>query len=418
MTSSAIEKVCIIGLGYIGLPTAAVVASRGVRVLGVDVKPEVVETINRGDIHIVEPDLEALTAHAVAQGFLRAATTPEAADVFVIAVPTPFTEGRADLAYVRAAAGSIASHLRRGDLIIVESTCPPGTTEEVTRILAEQRSDLRLPAGRDDTSDVFVAYCPERVLPGRVLTELVENNRVIGGISAECSRRAQEFYAIFCKGALLTTNARTAEMCKLTENSFRDVNIAFANELSMVCDQLGVNVWELIKLANGHPRVNILQPGPGVGGHCIAVDPWFIVQAAPEEARIIRTAREINDGKPAWVLDKVRAALTGLPAPAKVACLGLAFKAEVDDLRESPALHIAEELATWPECELRVCEPFIKKLPRSLAGRTNVIMAADGEKAVEGADIVLLLVNHVQFARMPREALAGKAIIDTRGIWS
>ena len=418
MTPLAIDKVCIVGLGYIGLPTAAVIASRGVRVLGVDVKLEVVETINRGDVHIVEPDLKDITADAVADGFLRAATEPEPADVFILAVPTPLRNGKADVTYVEAAARSIAQYLSPGNIVIVESTCPPGTTELVTQILAELRSDLCLPAGRDEPCDVFVAYCPERVLPGRVLTELVENNRVIGGISDECSRRAVQFYKIFCKGALLTTDARTAEMCKLTENSFRDVNIAFANELSIVCDQLDINVWELIRLANGHPRVNILQPGPGVGGHCIAVDPWFIVEAAPCEARIIRMAREINDGMPAWVIEKVRAALAGRTAPVRVACLGLAFKADVDDLRESPALHIAEELATWADCELRVCEPFVKELPRSLAGRPNVTMVANGERAMDGADVVLLLVNHSQFARIPREALAGKTVVDTRGVWS
>jgi UDP-N-acetyl-D-mannosaminuronic acid dehydrogenase len=418
VTPLAIDKVCIVGLGYIGLPTAAVIASRGVRVLGVDVKLEVVETINRGDVHIAEPDLKAITADAVADGFLRAATEPEPADVFILAVPTPLRNGKADVTYVEAAARSIAQYLSPGNIVIVESTCPPGTTELVTQILAELRSDLCLPAGRDEPCDVFVAYCPERVLPGRVLTELVENNRVIGGISDECSRRAVQFYTIFCKGALMTTDARTAEMCKLTENSFRDVNIAFANELSIVCDQLDINVWELIRLANGHPRVNILQPGPGVGGHCIAVDPWFIVEAAPREARIIRVAREINDGKPAWVMEKVRAALAGRVGPVRVACLGLAFKADVDDLRESPALHIAEELATWVDCELRVCEPFIKELPRSLAGRPNVTMVANGERAVDGADVVLLLVNHSQFGRIPREALAGKTVVDTRGVWS
>ena len=417
MKPVTIDKVCIVGLGYIGLPTAAMIASCGVSVLGVDVKHEVVETINRGDIHIVEPDLKAITAHAVAEGFLRAATEPEPADVFILAVPTPLSSGKADVSYVETAARSIAQYLNPGNIVIVESTCPPGTTERVAQILADLRSDLRLPAGRDEPCDVFVAYCPERVLPGRVLTELVENNRVIGGISDACSRRAVQLYKMFCKGALLTTDARTAEMCKLTENSFRDVNIAFANELSLVCDKLDIDVWELIRLANGHPRVNILQPGPGVGGHCIAVDPWFIVEAAPREARLVRIAREINDGKSAWVIEKVRAAFAGRAAPVRVACLGLAFKADVDDLRESPALHIAEELATWEDCELRVCEPFIKELPRSLAGRPNVTMVANGERAMDGADVVLLLVNHSQFGRIPREALVGKAVVDTRGVW-
>ncbi len=417
MRTLSINKVCVVGLGYVGLPTAAVIASCGVSVLGADLKRDVVETINRGDIHIVEPDLKATIADAVADGFLRAATEPEPADVFILAVPTPLTDGKADVSYVEAAARSIAPQLRPGNIVIVESTCPPGTTERLTQILADLRADLRLPSGRNEPCDIFVAYCPERVLPGRVLTELVENNRVIGGVSDECSRRAVQFYSIFCKGVLQTTDARTAEMCKLAENAFRDVNIAYANELSIVCDRLGVDVWELIRLANGHPRVNILQPGPGVGGHCVAVDPWFIVEAAPHEARIIRTAREINDGKPAWVIEKVRAALAGRAAPITVACLGLAFKADVDDLRESPALHIVEELAMWADLELRVCEPFVNELPRSLARRANVTMVASGERALDGADVVLLLVNHSQFARIPREALTGKTVVDTRGVW-
>jgi UDP-N-acetyl-D-mannosaminuronic acid dehydrogenase len=266
---------------------------------------------------------------------------------------------------------------------------------------------------------VHIAYCPERVLPGRVLTELVENNRVIGGITTECSRKAEAVYRIFCKGNLLVTNARTAEMCKLTENAFRDVNIAFANELSLVCEKLGINVWELIKLANGHPRVNVLQPGPGVGGHCIAVDPWFIVEAAPEEARIIRTAREINDGKPRWVLDKVnKAVAAAYKTRVKVACLGLAFKADVDDLRESPALEIVEHLASAQSCDLLVCEPNIEELPRSLAGRDNVAMLEDAADAVAKADVVLLLVNHQPFTEIGKPALAGKAVIDTRGLWA
>lgn len=418
MTQSKIESVCIMGLGYIGLPTAAVVASRGVKVLGVDVKQQVVDTINRGEIHIVEPDLEAVTAHAVAQGFLRAATTPEVADVFVIAVPTPFSGGKADLSYVFSAARALAPSLRKGNLVIVESTSPPGTTEQVADIIAELRPDLRMPQRVNDQCDIYVAYCPERVLPGRVLTELVENNRVIGGLTDECSLRAQKFYAVFCKGALLTTNARTAEMCKLTENSFRDVNIAFANELSVICDKLGINVWELIKLANGHPRVNILQPGPGVGGHCIAVDPWFIVEAAPEDARIIRAAREINDGKPEWVIDKVRKELAGFQGTAKVACLGLAFKANVDDLRESPALQIVQSLSSLTQIELLVCEPFIERLPKSLADCKNVKQYASGIEAVADADIVLLLVNHTEFQEITIKDLSNKPLIDTRGVWA
>lgn len=421
MIGDSIETVCVIGLGYIGLPTASVLASRGMRVIGVDVKPEVVQTINRGEIHIVEPELEAVTAHAVQLGFLTAAREPRAADVFIIAVPTPWHDGMADLTYVEAATRTVAPHLRKGNLVVVESTCPPGTTEKVACLLAELRGDLIFPTKDGDPCDVFVAYCPERVLPGRVLTELVENNRVIGGITTECSRRAQSLYRIFCKGALLTTTARTAEMCKLTENAFRDVNIAFANELSLICERLGINVWELIKLANGHPRVNILQPGPGVGGHCIAVDPWFIVEAAPEEARIIRTAREINDGKPAWVLNKVREAIDEVShgtARVKVACLGLAFKPNVDDLRESPALQITETLANSGSCDLLVCEPYIDELPKSLAGHRGVSMVADAMDAIRRSEVVLLLVNHQPFTAVERAALTGKIVIDTRGMWA
>ena len=419
MTAPTIGSVCVIGLGYIGLPTASVLASRGVRVVGVDVKKSVVDKINRGEIYIVEPELEALTAHAVQLQLLTAAQEPVPADTFIIAVPTPFHDGKADLSYVNAAARSIAPHLRTGNLVIVESTCPPGTTEKVSGMLSQLRSDLRFPQKESDAADVSIAYCPERVLPGRVLTELVENNRVIGGITRKCSERARGIYAIFCKGKLLLTTARTAEMCKLTENAFRDVNIAFANELSVICDRLGINVWELIKLANGHPRVKILQPGPGVGGHCIAVDPWFIVEAAPKDARIIRTAREINDVKPQHVLDNVREALAaaGLRR-AKIACLGLAFKADVDDLRESPALYIVEQLANWGTCELVVCEPYIEALPNSLLGRPGVRMVDDASQAVEESDLVLLLVDHKRFAQIPRNKVADKLVIDTRGMWA
>ncbi len=420
MTTTDFRSVCVMGLGYIGLPTASVLASRGVEVLGVDIRADVVDTINKGRIHIVEPELDAVTAHAVQVGRLKAATEPSPADAFMIAVPTPFHDGKADLAYVEAATKAIAPVLARGNLVVVESTCPPGTTEEVARALARLRPDLTFPVKDGDPADVYVAYCPERVLPGRVLTEIVENNRVIGGITAECSSRARSLYSIFCRGELRTTNARTAEMCKLTENAFRDVNIAFANELSLVCDRLGINVWELIKHANGHPRVNILQPGPGVGGHCIAVDPWFIVEAAPEEARIIRTAREINDGKPHRVIEKVREAVAALDIGdrrARIACLGLAFKPDVDDLRESPALQIVEHLAEWGVCDLVVSEPNIERLPRALAERPWVRMA-DGAEAVRAADVVLLLVNHRPFLEIGDDLRRDKTVIDTRGIWT
>lgn len=416
-----LNTICVVGLGYIGLPTAVVLASRGVSVIGVDVNKDVVTKINRGEIHIVEPDLDAVTARVVQNGQLHAATSPAAADAFVIAVPTPFHDGKADLTYVHAAAASVAPVLKVGDLVVLESTSPPGTTEAMAAQLAALRPDLRFPSAAGGPCDVHVAYCPERVLPGRVLVELVENDRVIGGITAECSARAEALYRIFCTGSLLKTGVRTAEMCKLTENSFRDVGIAFANELSVICDRLGINVWELIRLANHHPRVNILQPGPGVGGHCIAVDPWFIVEAAPEQSRLIRMAREVNDGKPAHVLDKIKAAVDGARAAGarpKVALLGLAFKPDVDDFRESPALQIAETVAEWNNCEVLVSEPHASQLPGKLAGQQHVCLLDDTGALIRDAHIVVMLVNHRPYNEIPRADLEGKAIIDTRGVWS
>ena len=416
-----LNSICVIGLGYIGLPTAVVLASRGVSVIGVDVNKDVVTKINRGEIHIVEPDLDAVTARAVQNKLLRATSVVEAADAFVIAVPTPFHDGKADLSYVHAAAASIAPVLKAGNLVVLESTSPPGTTESMVAQLAALRPDLRLPTAEGGACDVHVAYCPERVLPGRVLIELVENDRVIGGITPGCSERAEALYRIFCTGSLLKTGVRTAEMCKLTENSFRDVGIAFANELSLICEKLGINVWELIRLANHHPRVNILQPGPGVGGHCIAVDPWFIVAAAPAESRLIRTAREVNDGKPAHVLDKINAAVAGVRAAGaqpKVALLGLAFKPDVDDFRESPALRIAEAVAEWNNCDVLVSEPHTAQLPGKLAGLKHVRLVENARDLIRDAHIVVMLVNHRQYKDIPRADLEDKAIIDTRGVWS
>ncbi len=421
MSQNKLKTICVVGLGYIGLPTAVVLASRGTTVIGVDVNEDVVTKINRGEIHIVEPDLDAVTARVVQNGLLRASTTPEAADAFVIAVPTPFHHGKADLTYVHAAAASIAPMLKTGDLVVLESTSPPGTTESMASQLAQLRPDLRFPKVGDDQCDVRVAYCPERVLPGRVLVELVDNDRVIGGITPECSAKAEELYRIFCNGSLLRTNVRTAEMCKLTENSFRDVGIAFANELSVICEKLDINVWELIRLANHHPRVNILQPGPGVGGHCIAVDPWFIVEAAPDESRLIRTAREVNDGKPTYVLDKIKTSISGaraMGAKPKVALLGLAFKPDVDDFRESPALQIAEAVAEWDNCEILLSEPHADRPPGTLANHRHVHMVEDAHDAVRDANIVVMLVNHRLYSEIARTELEGKAVIDTRGVWS
>jgi len=409
------NKISVIGLGYIGLPTAAIIASRGVDVIGVDVSQNAVDTINKGEIHIVEPDLDIVVRSVVQTGKLKATTVPEAADAFMIAVPTPFRENyQPDLSYIKAAANAIAPVLEKGNLVVLESTSPVGATEKLAGWLAEARPDLNFPLNSNHAIDINMAYCPERVLPGYVLQELVSNDRVIGGLSELCASKAVELYEIFIKGDCLRTNARTAEMAKLTENSFRDVNIAFANELSIICDTLQINVWELIKLSNRHPRVNILNPGPGVGGHCIAVDPWFIVSSDPDNAKIIRTAREVNDSKPHYVVEKVVTASDRFKAPV-VACFGLAFKADIDDLRESPAVEIVEQLASKNIHQLLVVEPNVKQLPSSLDGQVEKVEIS---QALEKADIVLLLVDHKQFKQIPAEKLHGCVTIDTRGIWT
>lgn len=394
------KKVSVIGLGYIGLPTAAILATHGIEVIGVDVNRHAVDTINQGKIHIVEPDLEAMVHSAVMSRKLKAVLKPEKAEAFIIAVPTPFKEERKpDLSYIEAAMKSIAPVLEEGNLIILESTSPVGTTEKMVGWL---------PA-----LDLDIAYCPERVLPGHIIREIVGNDRVIGGLTPKSARRAKELYQIFVKGECLITDARTAEMTKLTENAFRDVNIAFANELSLICDELEINVWELIKLANRHPRVNILQPGPGVGGHCIAVDPWFIVDSAPKTSHLIKTARQVNDSKPHHVLAKVQEKIRTMKNP-KVACLGLSFKADIDDIRESPALEIAERLAK-EKIDLIVAEPHLDELPKSL--QLPNVSAASAEDAIQMADVVLLLVNHRKFASIDKALLQGKCIIDTRGVF-
>jgi UDP-N-acetyl-D-mannosaminuronic acid dehydrogenase len=409
------NKVCVIGLGYIGLPTAAVIASRGIEVLGVDVSTYAVDTINQGKIHIVEPDLDMLVQAAVMTGKLKAATVPDVADAFIIAVPTPFKDDKKpDLSFIEAAVKSIAPILKAGDLIILESTSPVGTTEKISHWLAELRTDLVLPHQDPDNAQLYVAHCPERVLPGRILEELVSNDRIIGGITTQCAAMATTLYMQFVRGECLQTSSRTAEMTKLTENSFRDVNIAFANELSMICDTLKINVWELVKLANRHPRVNILSPGPGVGGHCIAVDPWFIVDSAPEQANIIRLAREINDYKPQYVIEKVIKAADEFKRPI-IACLGLAFKADIDDLRESPAVNIAKALKQQKVGEVLVVEPNIKALPASLADlKQNLVSLPE---ALEKANILLILVDHKQFKSLSLADVARKIVIDTRGIF-
>ncbi|TCW83047.1 UDP-N-acetyl-D-mannosamine dehydrogenase [Burkholderia sp. SRS-46] len=407
------DVVSVIGLGYIGLPTAAAFASRRKTVVGVDVNRIAVDTINRGEVHIVEPELDMLVRAAVTQGHLRATQEVEPADAFLIAVPTPFSEGRKpDLSYVEAASRAIAPVLKAGDLVVLESTSPVGTTERIAAWLADMRPELTFPQQAGEQSDIRIAHCPERVLPGHVIRELVENDRVIGGMTRRCSEAATELYRVFVRGECVLTDVRTAEMCKLTENAFRDVNIAFANELSMICESLDINVWELIRLSNRHPRVDILQPGPGVGGHCIAVDPWFIVDSAPEHARLIRTARTVNDDKPHHVIDRIEHVARRFREPV-VACLGLAFKADIDDLRESPAVEIVRTLAERAIGEVIVVEPNVGALPGSLEGSAVLVELAD---ALARADIVVILVDHRQFKRIDPLKLHTKIVIDTRGL--
>lgn len=412
-----IERVCVVGLGYIGLPTATVFADHGVEVVGVDTNPAIVESINMGRPHISEPDLDVLVRRVVGAGRLVARTAPVAADAFVIAVPTPFREDRQpDISYIEAACRAVAPVLAPGNLVVLESTSPVGTTEWMSRQLAELRPDLSWPHADGDGADIRIAHCPERVLPGQILREVVQNARIIGGLTRSCGQAALALYRLFAVGDCHLTSARTAELAKLAENAFRDVNIAFANELSIICDGLGIDVWDLIRVANLHPRVNILHPGPGVGGHCIAVDPWFIVAADPANSRLIRTAREVNDSKPEWVVEKVRAAAAASTKPRPViACLGLTYKADIDDLRESPAVAIVERLAREGLGDLRIVEPYVDALPPMLAGLGLSLEGFD--RAIEAADIVLLLVDHSVFRRVDRRVLAGRRVIDTRGIW-
>lgn len=396
-------SVCVVGLGYIGLPTAAMLASTGHRVTGVDINLGVVESINAGRVHIVEPDLENLVRDVVASGNLTATAAPVAADVFLICVPTPFADGPGtpipDISHVLAAARAIAPVLAAGNLLIIESTCPVGTTEQVRDELAA----MSVPADR-----ILLAYCAERVLPGRILHELTSNDRIVGGIDEASTAAAEAFYRAFVHGAVLTASSRTAEMVKLVENSFRDVNIAFANEISILSDHLGIDPWEVIRLANHHPRVQILQPGPGVGGHCIAVDPWFIVASDPDTARLVRTAREVNDAKTDWVIAQVRGAAAhlgaGLGRPVRVACLGLAYKPDIDDLRESPALRVTMSLAD-AGIEVLACEPHL--------GTHPLLKLYSAKEAVAGADLVIVLVKHARFANL---AFGDKPVLDYCGL--
>lgn len=414
--------ISVIGLGYIGLPTAAAFASSKRKVIGVDINQRAVDTINRGEIHIVEPDLDKVVKSAVEGGYLSATVQPVEADAYLIAVPTPFKgDHEPDMIYVKSAAESIAPVLKKGVLVVLESTSPVGATEQMAEWLAALRPDLSFPQQVGELADINIAYCPERVLPGQVMVELIKNDRVVGGMTPVCSARASELYNIFLKGECIITNSRTAEMCKLTENSFRDVNIAFANELSLICADQGINVWELIRLANRHPRVNVLQPGPGVGGHCIAVDPWFIVSQNPEQARLIRTAREVNDNKPLWVINQVKAAIadclaeTGRRASElTIACFGLAFKPNIDDLRESPAMEIAEMLAEWHGGKTLVVEPNIHELPGKLVGHCELTSA---DVALAQADVLVMLVDHKEFKAVPADKVHQPWIVDTKGVW-
>lgn len=419
MPDHVFARISVIGLGYIGLPTAAMFAASDVKVIGVDVNTDIVNTINRGDVHIVEPGLEKLVRAVVRKGSLIATSLPEPADAFLIAVPTPFKDGNhePDLTYIEAAARSIAPVLESGNLVILESTSPVGTTEKMSGWLAEARPDLSFPQAAGELSDILIAHCPERVMPGRVLQELVLNDRIIGGMTARCSRAASRLYSIFVDGECIIASAPSvAELTKLTENSFRDVNIAFANEMSMICDELGVGVWEVLKLANRHPRVSILQPGPGVGGHCIAVDPWFIVSSAPKQAHLIRAAREVNDSKSNWVIEKINLALSEYLAThptissteVSIAIYGLAFKSNIDDLRESPALAIAHVLTASHNGPIVILEPNIDVLPAGLEGAK--LMGA----GMPAADIHVMLVDHDEFKSQSRPA---GVVLDLRGLW-
>ncbi len=418
MKSETKPNVCVVGLGYIGLPTAAVIARAGCKVLGLDVSQNVVDTINRGEIHIEEVDLDGLVQGVVARGLLSASTQVAPADVFVIAVPTPFHKESGDhapdISYVLAAGKTIAPVLKHGDVVILESTSPVGTTEQMRDMIAQMRPDLKIPGLTHETPDIAIAYCPERVLPGRILEELTNNDRSIGGITPRCARKALAFYKRFVRGTCVTTDARSAEMTKLVENAYRDVNIAFANELSIVSDAMGLDVWEVIRLANRHPRVNILSPGPGVGGHCIAVDPWFIVHGAPDETPLIRTARGVNDHKMHHVIAKAEALIEAHPE-ARVACLGLAFKANIDDFRESPARFVTSRLARKFGARIHVVEPYAQELPIEFTdtGVTQI----DIDDALETCDILVVLVDHDVFKVVPLAERASKLVYDTRGIW-
>jgi UDP-N-acetyl-D-mannosaminuronic acid dehydrogenase len=409
------STVSIIGLGYVGLPTAALIASRGIRVIGVDANSEVVSTINSGQVHTTEADLAGLVQKVVTSGHLSARGDPAQADAFLIAVPTPICADKSpDVSYILQATRSIAPVLKSGDVVILESTSPIGTTEQISELIGQLRPDLAVPTRAEENADIAVAYCPERVLPGHILAELVSNDRCIGGITPRCARRVQRFYKMFVRGTCYTSTARTAELVKLTENSFRDTNIAFANELSLICDRFNIDVWEVIELANRHPRVSVLRPGPGVGGHCIAVDPWFIVHSAPDLARVIRCAREVNDSKIHFTIAKC-IKLIEREGNSDVAILGLAFKANIDDLRESPALEVAIELATRCGSRIKIVEPNILTLPPVLSCRGAELI--DLDSALSTCGVLLLLVDHDDFKMVSASERGAALVYDARGIW-
>jgi UDP-N-acetyl-D-mannosaminuronic acid dehydrogenase len=413
---SDFSTVSIIGLGYVGMPTAALVASRGISVIGVDANPQVVATINSGHVHIIEADLEGLVQKVVSSGLLTARATPVPADVFVITVPTPVLEDKSpDLTHLWDATRAIAPVLLSGNAVIIESTSPIGTTEKVSELIGSLRPDLKVPTDAGENADIAVAYCPERVLPGRILAELASNDRCIGGLTPRCARRVQKFYKTFVRGSCFMTSARTAELVKLAENSFRDTNIAFANELSLICDRFDINIWEVVELANRHPRVNILRPGPGVGGHCIAVDPWFIVHSAPDLAPLIRTAREVNDSKTSYTVNRC-VQLIESKSNSDVACLGIAFKANIDDLRESPALEVALELAQRYGRRIKIVEPNIERLPKVLEDMGAELI--DLEDALSECGLLVLLVDHDEFKLVSARERNSSLVYDTRGIWA
>jgi len=409
------QRICVVGLGYVGLPTAAILATKGIEVVGVDVDVDRVEAVNAGAAYIAEPDLGAMVRETVEKGRLHARQEVVAADAFVVAVPTPLGRNQEpDLQCLRDAAASLAQVLVPGNLVVLESTSPVGTTEAVCKWLAEARPGLTFPHTAGEDSDIRIAYSPERILPGNILAELVNNDRVVGGVTPSCARAASSLYRIFVHGTCSVTSARTAELVKLTENAYRDVNLAFANELSLVCDALGLDPWEVIELANRHPRVDVLRPGPGVGGHCVAVDPWFLVHALPDRTPLVQTARQVNDGKPQWVVGRVLAACDGLTNPT-IACLGIAYKANVGDLRESPAVGIVERLGSMIAGTVVVVDPHVAVLPDVL-GRRHVQLV-DQDKALSVADVVVVLTDHREFLDIEMDLLVGKQLIDTRGLW-